>query len=116
MLVPALARQECQQQLEDPSLILFCIFLGVTLSSTGTAAAHLHTRATSFTRAAGAFLDGLHAIPSYTHNYFIIYLWSSLVKPVATYGMELFEWLPNEVAPLLKQQTSVWRRTPYIHY
>ena len=65
-------------------------YLGVVLDSTCSQNAHATSRSNGFDRAAHLLIAGLSRIPAFPHT-FMLYLWSSLVVPVAGYGMELFD-------------------------
>jgi hypothetical protein len=73
-------------------------YLGVTIDCHGSNKAHLKARLQAFSRAVGLLLAGLARLPSYTHS-FVLYLWTTLVAPVLSYGMEQFAWNDDDLSP-----------------
>jgi hypothetical protein len=83
-------------------------YLGVVLDSCGSYAAHAEARSSAFNRSAHLLLAGLSRIPAFPHS-FVTYLWTSLVKPVANYGMELFAFPRPTVESFRAQERKFWR-------
>ena len=71
-------------------------YLGVVFDEFGSAGAHFESRLSAFLRAGLLLLSALRRLPGYAHD-FLVYLWSVLVIPVSTYGVEAFAWT-DEIA------------------
>jgi len=84
-------------------------YLGVVLNSVGNVTAHASARADAFRRAIVLLLAGLSKLPAHSFE-FMRFLWSSMVSPVAVYGMELFTWTDSDVAALNSHQAWGWRK------
>ena len=84
-------------------------YLGVHFDEYGSPHAHVEARTQAFLRGIAAFWAGLNKIPAYPHS-FLLYLWSTLVAPVALYGIEAFAWEETDSAQLTKIQLQAWRR------
>jgi hypothetical protein len=84
-------------------------YLGVMLDSCCGQAAHLETRYTATLRAGSSLNAGLVQIPGAPHR-LAQYLFQSLVKPVALYGVELFTIDAVVVVRFKSLQTRFWRR------
>ena len=84
-------------------------YLGVTLNSTCSPLAHSTTRCLAYDRAAHLLLAGLSRIPAFPHK-LVTYLWTSLVNPVGSYGMELFHHSPAFVQTFQAKERKWWRK------
>ena len=84
-------------------------YLGVVLDAICSPTAHLSARQSSFERAAGLLLAGLSRIPSFPQK-LVTYLWSSLVAPVATYGVEVFSCSVASVESFKGKERKWWRK------
>ena len=83
-------------------------YLGVVLDEFGSHGGHFVARCGAFQRAIGSLKTGLSRIPSYPHS-LLIFLWRSLVAPVAVYGCEVYAWAERDTTPFVRQQTYAWR-------
>lgn len=83
-------------------------YLGVVLDSTCSGAAHFAARSGAVERSAHLLMSGLSRIPSYPHI-MLSYLWSCLVAPVGSYGMELFAHSAGE-AQAFEDKERKWGR------
>ena len=84
-------------------------YLGVTLDHTCSHNAHAGARFASQDRAANLLISGLSRVPGYSHC-FMMYLWSSLVAPVVSYGMEVFPLARPLVDTARSKERKWWRR------
>ena len=88
-------------------------YLGVILESTGAVKCHLDARCAALGRAIGLLTSGLLRLPGGSHE-FALYLWQTLVAPVATYGMELFAWSESDCANIRKVQLQGLRKVSFL--
>lgn len=84
-------------------------YLGVYINETCSSRDHFSNRAKAYQRAIGAFYSGMAKLPAYSHG-FLLYLWRSLVAPVASYGADVYAWNDADTTPFVKQQSKAWRR------
>ena len=70
-------------------------YLGVHVDRHGQAQSHCAHRVAAFQRAALLLRAGMSRIPACSHS-FLRFLWSTLVAPVAFYGMEVYTWTHNQ--------------------
>jgi len=84
-------------------------YLGVVLDSTCSFKSHSEAKATALNRAAHLLIAGLSRIPAYPHA-FAKYLWTSLVKPVPCYGMDLFAFSDACIETFRAQERRWWRK------
>ena len=94
-----------QQVLATPS----SKYLGVHLDEHGSQRSHFSARSQTFCRAIDSFFAGLAKILAYSHS-FLLYLWRSLVEPVAVYGCGAFAWSDADARPFIQEQSRAWRR------
>lgn len=84
-------------------------YLGVWLDSCARAATHLESRHVATLRAGNALVTGTARLPACART-FVIYQWSTLVLPVALYGVELFVWSEPQGKRFRTLQVGLWRR------
>ena len=90
-------------------------YLGVVLDSTCSGAAHFAARSGAVDRSAHLLLSGLSRVPSYPHR-MLSYLWSCLVAPVGSYGMELFAHSAGEAQAFEDKERKWWRRPQKLRF
>ena len=52
---------------------------------------------------------GLSSLPSFSYE-FLVYVWASMVVPVALYGFEVFPCTEKDVGSLIRYELQSWRR------
>ena len=84
-------------------------YLGVVLDTVCSPMAHLAARQSSFDRAAGLLCAGLSRIPSFPQK-LVTYLWTSLVAPMAAYGVEVFPCPVATIESFKVKERKWWRK------
>jgi hypothetical protein len=84
-------------------------YLGVLLEANGSHGAHMETRRTATQRAGYSLHAGLLRTPAAPHD-LTQYLFRTLVMPVSSYGVELYDWGDNDATRFKKLQATIWRR------
>ena len=84
-------------------------YLGVVMDSTCSSSAHFAARCKAVERSAHLLSAGLSKIPSYPHR-LLTYLWSSLVAPVGSYGMDVFSQSVVDIQAYETKERKWWRR------